>query len=129
MSDTVSSIRRAALQEGFGLKLAVAFGIMTIIITLVHLGRPARQRVLEATSSMERLARSLSQAEQIAPDTVVAVEKMMRQATYDCEQVGCDVALAIRNRLARTELQTVLLKGRVRVRPPTGPESASQVTH
>lgn len=67
-----------------------------------------QRRVLEATVRMERLAKNLEHAERIAPATGLEVTELIRQPQYDCNQVACRSALAIRNKAARARLQNLL---------------------
>jgi hypothetical protein len=80
---------------------------MFAVVLMVE-GSSARQRRLEATTQMERLATMLSRARTIAPDTAREIARVMQQPHYSCTRATCDAALDTRNRLARTKLQSLL---------------------
>lgn len=88
---------------------AVWTGLAAIFAVVLMFGEtPARQRTLEATAQMERLATVLDRAQVIAPATASKVAELLRQPYYDCTQVTCDAALESRNLMARSRLVLVL---------------------
>jgi hypothetical protein len=95
--------------------------VCAFILVLVLEGRSARQRTLEATAQMERLAVTLGRARTIAPATAREIAEVIRQPRYDCTQVSCDATLAARNRVARSKLQMLLGTFAAPGAPPAGP--------
>ena len=82
--------------------------ICGLAIVVTFSGRPARQRALEATINMERLALIMENAKTVAPDTARAISQLLRKSEYDCKQVACNAALERRNSVARNKLNLML---------------------
>jgi|SwirhisoilCB3_FD_contig_101_206701_length_1055_multi_3_in_0_out_0_2 hypothetical protein len=88
---------------------AVWAGLAAVFAVILMFGQtPTRQRTLEATVQMERLATMLNRAQVIAPATASKVAELLHQPYYDCSQVTCDAALESRNLMARSRLILVL---------------------
>lgn len=76
------------------------------LLLLLIFGRSSSPH--DATTLMEYLADRADRALAIHPLTAQEIERLMRQPAYDCRQVTCDDALAMRNSLVRARLETVL---------------------
>jgi hypothetical protein len=87
----------------------LAAGLICACTLVVMFGaRPERQRALEATTRMERLATKLEHAHKIAPDTAREIAQLIGQPQYSCTRMTCGDALDARNRKARIKLKTLL---------------------
>jgi hypothetical protein len=83
----------------------VVAGLIGACTLLVMFGaRPERQRALEATTRMERLATNLARAHTIAPATARGIARLIEQPQYHCTRMACGDALDARNRKARIRL-------------------------
>lgn len=91
--------------------------ICLISLYALLVGRPERQRTLEATAQMEQLVRQLHHARAIAPDTVSTITDIIARPAYDCARLKCDPALAQRNRSVRKELKSLLAVNSVKTAP------------
>jgi hypothetical protein len=90
-------------------KTAIAAGLIgTCALVLAFGTRPERQRALEATTRMERLATALDHSLTIAPDTAREIAHLIGQPQYHCSRIRCGAALDVRNRKARIKLKTLL---------------------
>lgn len=100
-------------QRPFPVHVAVlAIGLICACTFVVMFGaRPERQRALEATTRMERLAASLGQAHSIAPDTAREIAQVIGQPQYNCTRATCGDALDVRNRKARIKLKMLIGMG------------------
>jgi hypothetical protein len=102
-------VRRKLFRPTSVHKAAIAAGLIgTCGLVLVFGTRPERQRVLEATTRMERLATKLQHTHTVAPDTVREIARLIEQSQYDCARMRCGTALDVRNRKARIKLKTLL---------------------
>jgi hypothetical protein len=87
----------------------VVAGLICACTLLVMFGtRPERQRALEATTRMERLATNLARVHTIAPNTARKVAQLIEQPQYNCTRVTCGAALDARNHKARAKLNRLL---------------------
>jgi hypothetical protein len=90
-------------------KAAIAAGLIATCAVVLAFGtRPERQRALEATTRMERLATALGRAQTIAPATARQIAHLIGQPQYDCARIRCGTILDARNRKARTKLKALL---------------------
>jgi hypothetical protein len=87
--------------------LLAAVGV-ALIAVLVPQASVDRQRMLEATVRMERLARTLEAAKAITPDTANALSQLMQRPEFDCSRTICEGALKERNHAARFRLKFLL---------------------
>jgi hypothetical protein len=111
MLEQAKMSRAEFLREKPGLAFRMAGAIVLVggLFLLVMFGaRPTHERTLEATVRMESLTTILSHAKVIAPYTAREITQIIRQPTYDCNQVACDPVLKLRNRVARLKLQALL---------------------
>jgi hypothetical protein len=89
--------------------MALAAGLICAFTLVVMFGtRPERQRALEATTRMERLATKLEHAHRIAPETAREIAQLIGQPRYSCTRMTCGDALDARNRKARIKLKMLL---------------------
>ena len=90
-------------------KAAIAAGLIGGCVLVLAFGtRPERQRALEATARMERLATTLARAQTIAPDTARQIAHLIRQPQYDCARIRCGAILDRRNRKTRMKFKALL---------------------
>ena len=87
--------------------LLTAVGVVLIGV-LVPQASVDRQRILEATVRMERLAKTLEGAKAITPDTANTLSWLMQRREFDCSGTTCDASLHERNHAARSRLQLLL---------------------
>src|SRR5262249_52507802 len=92
------SVLRAALSAAVG---------VVLIAVLLPGDWLNRQGALGATVKMERLAVALEHAKTIAPDTASEISRLMQRPQFDCEQTDCEVALTVRNHVARSRLKAL----------------------
>jgi hypothetical protein len=91
-----------------GLAACAALILVGIAVNKMGIAANNRQRVLEATVEMERLATKLDHAMKIAPETKLEIARIISQPWYNCIQMACPTVLETRNRTARAHLRTVL---------------------
>jgi len=91
-----------------GLAACAALILVGIAVNKTGIGANNRQRVLEATVEMERLATKLDHAKKIAPETKLEIARIINQPWYNCIQMACPTVLETRNRAARERLQAVV---------------------
>jgi hypothetical protein len=84
--------------------------VSALIIMLMVGERPPRQRALEATAQMERLAKNLASTPRIAPDTARIILEILRRPGYNCDNLACGASLAKRNHIARAKLRILLTR-------------------
>lgn len=89
--------------------IAVWTGLICLVgIILAITEVPTRQRTIEGTAQMERLAITLGHAKTIPPATALKVAELVRHPYNDCTQVRCDPSLETRNLMARSRLMLLL---------------------
>ena len=88
-----------------------------------------RNRTIEATEQMEKLATLVDQAKAIAPKTAQGISQLIRQPSYDCSQVSCWADLERRNHRARTKLETLLAKKALHDEAVIGGATSAQLIH
>lgn len=100
---------REGRQPRAAIKALTCVGLISAFAILMMFGeRPVRQRTLEATAQMERLATVLSHAQTIAPATAQEIAQLIQQPHYDCMQVRCGTALETRNLMAQSRLKMLI---------------------
>src|SRR5262249_47167942 len=98
--------RPAGVLKALGLSVSV-FGLPFLLVVGA---RSPRHQLFENPVAMERLAKSLAQAETISIKTVNEISYLLRRPDYDCRQFSCDPWLQRRNLAARNRLQTALAR-------------------
>jgi hypothetical protein len=104
-------IRTASLAKGPSRAYVATLvsGLIGACTLLVMFGaEPERQRALEATTRMERLATRLGHVHSIAPETAREIARLLGQPQYSCTRMACGDALDARNRKARIKLKMLL---------------------
>jgi hypothetical protein len=86
-------------------RLLVALGLVTALVLLVAY-RPVPP--LEATVRLERLAAQAERAGALPAKTAAAIERLIEQPAYDCNQTDCPPELEQRNRAVRGRLNALL---------------------
>ena len=112
-----------------GLAACAALILVGIAVNKTGIGANNRQRVLEATVEMERLATKLDHAKKIAPETKLKIVRIINQPWYNCIQISCPTVLETRNRAARERLQAVLAGSGAPTTLSARHTSGAQLTH
>ncbi len=68
------------------------------------------KRAVEATAQIEELAALVEHAKAIVPTTAQEISQLIRQPSFDCNQVACGADLERRNYRARSKLRDLLAK-------------------
>lgn len=78
--------------------------------TVAQRASQSTKRTIEATEQIEKLATLVEHAKAIAPNTAQEISQLIRQPSYDCNQIACWADLERRNYRARSKLQALLAK-------------------
>jgi hypothetical protein len=84
--------------------------IASILVLGLALAPESRNRPLEATVQMERLAAKLERMKVVHADTAQTITNLVVQPAYDCHQVVCSPAVQARNNVVRSRIGATLAK-------------------
>jgi hypothetical protein len=86
----------------------ISFTAALLFVAFVIASTALNESPHEATARMERVAAKAEAVQRIAPETRVAMLKLLATRHYDCDQVKCDEQLQVRNRLARQRISKAI---------------------
>jgi hypothetical protein len=84
--------------------------IASVLVLGLALAPESRNRPLEATVQMERLAAKLERMKVVHADTAQTITNLVLQPAYDCHQLLCSPAVQARNNAARSRITATLAK-------------------
>ena len=60
--------------------------------TVAQMESQSTKRIVEATAQIEKLATILERTKAVGPNTAHEITQLIRQPSYDCDQVACSAA-------------------------------------
>jgi hypothetical protein len=101
----------------------------TTFETVVQAESQSTKRTVEATEQIEKLATLVKHAKAIAPNTAQEISQLIRQPSYDCNQVACWADLERRNYCARSKLEALLAKKALPDQTAIDGDTSAELTH